>query len=346
MRSRDTRSKGRMKSRFLAQRRWFRRWAFRTLLLLAALVLVLKVSRLLPPSRLSDWLERTDERFTREAMVYGGRTIDSLMAAVEYGKRRLGGLVESDEEAPPSIHIRRSKPPAPSATDESRRPSRPPAAVTNRHRGVMEIRTAAGKPVITSDGRYIKPQGQGTGFVVWRDDFQVLVVTAAHVVGSSQVEVELAGRPGFLPADVVKVDSAMDLALLRLSKRAAGSVPVLDLAKEGSVETGAVCWILTSEAVAGAGNGVLGGHYLGSPRELEGQIAVTYGLSRFSGGWLLLSQATHRGFSGAPVLDGFGRVMGVLAAGVESVRSDPRSLAVGSGRLRKFLRQAAPREFR
>ncbi len=337
-----------MKSRFRALRCWFRRWTFRTVLLLASLMLVLKVSRLLPPSRLSDWLQRTDERFTSEAMVYGEKTIDYLMGVVEYGKESLGDLFESDPEAPPSINIGRSKPLPPRAAEESipRRPPRPPLAVTNRHRGVMEIRTAAGKPVITADGKYVKPQEQGTGFVIWRDDFQVLAVTVAHVIGSTQVEVALAGRPGFSPADVVKVDTAMDLALLRLSKRAAGSGPVLDLAKPGSVEAGAACWILTTEAVAGSGDAVLGGYYLGSPRGLEGQIAVTYGLSRFSAGWLPLSQATHRGLSGAPVLDGAGRVIGVLAAGVESASSVSRSLAVDSGRLRKFLRQAAPREFR
>ena len=161
-------------------------------------------------------------------------------------------------------------------------------------------------------GRDTNLAGSGTGFFVSPNG---LLVTAAHVVqGASGVWVSV--KDDIWPASVVKLDSANDVAVLRVD--APGPMPFLTLADSATVRMG------TDVFTVGFPNIQIQGV---SPKLTRGEISSMTGIQddpRF----FQISVPVQPGNSGGPLLNLHGRVVGIVVS-----RLDDRFTLFASGAL-------------
>lgn len=136
------------------------------------------------------------------------------------------------------------------------------------------------------------PVGQGTGFFVGPG----LVVTNLHVVaGQSQIQVTTHDGRSHAVASIAALDTAFDLAALRVGPRA---VPVVELGDSDAARQG--------DSVLAFGN----------PLGLEATLSTGIISARreFAGGYALqTSAAISPGSSGGPLLNARGEVIGVTS---------------------------------
>lgn len=138
--------------------------------------------------------------------------------------------------------------------------------------------------------------GVGAGFVGWVDDGATYVVTAAHVVSEIGEQVTLERNNGSWGADVVGIDKARDLAVLRVSGHPVSAAPL---------------WQKPLPNRPRPGDELL---LVGSPFGLGG--TVTSGVvSAVRPNLIQTDAAANPGNSGGPAVDRHGRVVGVLVAG-------------------------------
>ncbi|MGH3072053.1 MAG: S1C family serine protease [Gaiellaceae bacterium] len=138
--------------------------------------------------------------------------------------------------------------------------------------------------------------GLGAGFAGWREDGQLFVVTAAHVVSEVGEQVLLERNTGSWRAEVVARDRAKDLAVLRVDGNPVGARPLWQKPAANKPRVG-------DELVL-----------VGSPFGLGG--TVTSGVvSRVRPKVIQTDAAANPGNSGGPAVDRKGRVVGVLVAG-------------------------------
>ncbi len=180
------------------------------------------------------------------------------------------------------------------------------------------------------------PGGRVIAATAFAVDSAGWLVTNRHVVRDSagarpeRIGVQLAGRSGVLPAQVLAVANLDDVALLQV--RAPGALPVIRGFNE-RLDT-----IRSGAAVASFGF-PLGG----DAAALEGRggtIAeplVTAGILTDHGGELLEVQGYGaRGASGSPLVDGRGHVLGMIVGG--RIEGETQTLfAVRADRIREFL---------
>lgn len=149
---------------------------------------------------------------------------------------------------------------------------------------------------------------QGSGFAVSSDGSTTLIITNYHVIestwaiGSRDVQVTRHGKP--MAGTIVAVDAYVDLAAIRVQR----SFPELTLSPDQPA----------------VGDFVL---VVGSPYGLEGTV-VSGIVSAFRDSYLQLSAPVNLGNSGGPVLDGQGRVIGVIVAKSAPAESEGLSFAI------------------
>ena len=148
-------------------------------------------------------------------------------------------------------------------------------------------------------------KGVGSGFIVREDG---LVLTNAHVVqGARAIHVTLAdqGVPQKLPAELVGMDAAADVALLRV--RAGRKLPVLPLGESDAIQVGQ--WVVAQGSPFGLAHTVSVGVV-----SYVGRSDVTpEGFSGFRD-YLQTDAAINPGSSGGPLCDLRGRVVGIVDA--------------------------------
>lgn len=180
-----------------------------------------------------------------------------------------------------------------------------PTSVTTP--GTTSLATPVGgqeNPARAAIGSVVKVQSSqsvGTGFAWARRDGELLLVTAAHVVGESRQVTVIAPDGTAHTAAVLADDPAVDVALLSVSDGLA-----LDPLARGD-----------SQRLAPGDPLYVVGFALGT--ELLGDPSVTRGVlsgRRVVDGveYLQTDAAMNPGNSGGPVLDGQGRVVGIAVA--------------------------------
>ena len=147
------------------------------------------------------------------------------------------------------------------------------------------------------------PIGSGTGFFITTDGY---LITAAHVVESaSQIRVKAA--QGTLPAKVIKVDVANDVAILKVQ----GDKKPIPIAPSRRVKLGDSVFTL------GFPNVELQGF---NPKLTKGEISSLTGMqddARF----FQISVAIQPGNSGGPLVDMTGNVVGILVSKLDDVKA-------------------------
>jgi serine protease Do len=139
-------------------------------------------------------------------------------------------------------------------------------------------------------------RGQGSGFIVSPDG---VVLTNAHVVrDSKQVTVKLGDRREFA-AKVVGIDTATDVAVLKIDAK---GLPVVNLGDSKSVQVGD--YVLAIGAPYGFEQTATQGIVSAKGRSLPGDSVVPF---------IQTDAAVNPGNSGGPLFDAAGRVVGINA---------------------------------
>jgi TPR repeat protein len=145
------------------------------------------------------------------------------------------------------------------------------------------------------DGRV--PKASGTGIIVSSGGY---IVTAAHVVSDSGT-VKVVTVNGRLDAEVVKIDEANDLAVLKAS---GGGLYPLPIAASRSIRLG------QQVATIGFPHIDVQGF---SPKVTKGEISSENGMADDPRSWQI-SVPVQSGNSGGPLLDSSGNLVGVVQA--------------------------------
>ncbi len=139
-------------------------------------------------------------------------------------------------------------------------------------------------------------QGQGSGFIVSSDG---LILTNAHVVrDAKQVTVKLTDRREFT-ARVLGLDTATDVAVLRVDAK---GLPAVTLGDPASLQVGD--WVLAIGAPYGFEQTATQGIVSAKGRSLPGDSAVPF---------IQTDAAVNPGNSGGPLFDAAGRVIAINA---------------------------------
>ena len=160
--------------------------------------------------------------------------------------------------------------------------------------------------------------GSGSGVVVHRDG---LIVTNAHVVGRGDVEVVVKGTT--LPARVLARDDALDLAAVWI--QADGLEPV---------EIGSSRELLPGQWVISLGNptAALGAAASG----VVASVGRHPGLVGEGREWVVTDLPLRPGYSGGPMFDAEGRVVGI-----NTMISGPDvGMAVPAATVKRFLKES------
>lgn len=152
----------------------------------------------------------------------------------------------------------------------------------------------------------VQQVGGGTGFIVTTDG---LIVTNRHVVDQTQAEYTVIANDGTqYSAEVLARDTLNDIAILKIQ---ADNLPVLDVGDSDAVRIGQTVIAIgnslgefsntvTKGVVSGINRTVVAGDSNGSSEVIDGAIQT--------------DAAINPGNSGGPLLDLFGKVIGVNTA--------------------------------
>jgi hypothetical protein len=157
--------------------------------------------------------------------------------------------------------------------------------------GLSDLHPASGENREPNDGSTMS--ATGTGFFVTADGY---LITCRHVVEGAK-RIQVATSNGFQPAKVIAMHDRLDIALLKTDAR---ETP-LPLYKASELKLG--------QALATLGYPNVDVQGL-EPKFAKGHVASLSG-PLDDPAYLQLSMALASGFSGAPVVDGFGNVVGV-----------------------------------
>jgi S1-C subfamily serine protease len=158
-----------------------------------------------------------------------------------------------------------------------------------------EIAARVSGAVVTLRGK----KKLGTGFIVRSDGW---IATNAHVIeGEESVEVAFADGRTLSSSDLVGVDTKHDLAIVRVDAK---NLEAVTFATERAVEAG--------DAVVAIGNP------LGLERTVTNGLVSSVRTMDDGTTVLQISVPISHGSSGGPVLDQYGRVIGISTATVET----------------------------
>ncbi len=141
-----------------------------------------------------------------------------------------------------------------------------------------------------------RPESSGSGFFITEDGY---LITNEHVAGDG-AQVRLVTAAGIIPAKVVKVDAANDLALLK----AEGKFAALPVATSRAVKLG------STVATVGFPNIGLQGF---APKFARGEIGSLSG-PQDDARYFQISVPVQPGNSGGALVDEHGNVVGVVSA--------------------------------
>jgi S1-C subfamily serine protease len=187
---------------------------------------------------------------------------------------------------------------------------------------LVQIRTRLKTPAAGADqcegAVQMADQSGGTGIIVDRDG---AILTAAHVLrGAADINVTLAdGR--LCAVTGIAIDPVLDLAVVRVDVR---GLPALVLVPQ-SVAAGTPVIALATVRSAGHvewESGVVLAPSVSMQAELDATAIVDYG------NLIENSLALKPGFSGGPLLDGAGRLVGLNVAATTGGRHVPRGYAL------------------
>lgn len=164
--------------------------------------------------------------------------------------------------------------------------------------------------------------GSGTGFVITEDG---LILTNRHVVerGSTFLVV----FPGGVrrSAEIVKIDTQQDLALLRV--KSDDKLAVALISAQPKPNEGAQCFVLGYPLL----------DRMGSSIKIT-QGIVSGGAPRDAGADVVTDAKVNPGNSGGPMVDSKGMVIGIVTLKTYSSESeDSYGMAISAGLIRKFL---------
>jgi TPR repeat protein len=180
----------------------------------------------------------------------------------------------------------------------------------------------AGGSVSNAGIAQTRPESSGSGFFITDDGF---LVTNEHVVKDG-VQIRLVTSAGLIPARVVKVDAANDLALLK----AEGKFAALPVAASRTVHLG------STVATVGFPNIGLQGF---SPKFARGEISSLSG-PRDDARYFQISVPVQPGNSGGALVDERGNVVGVVSAALSA-----RAALATSGALPQNVNYAVKSSF-
>jgi putative serine protease PepD len=159
------------------------------------------------------------------------------------------------------------------------------------------------KTQLYQGGRFFPTTGAGSGSILTADGE---VLTNAHVVeGARTIEVTLNGEKTSRPADLIGMDTANDVALLKI--RNASNLPTAALGRSADLRVG--------DSVVAIGNALNLG---ATPTVTEGIVSALNRSIEAPGeslkGLIQTDAAINPGNSGGPLVDSQGRVIGVDTA--------------------------------
>ena len=180
-----------------------------------------------------------------------------------------------------------------------------------------------GGQTIGPDGEMAGIRSGGTGFII-RDDG--LILTNRHVVdtGGKSLLVLLPSKVE-KPAEIVKIDEELDLALIKI--KSDQKLPIAVLASADLPPEGAQCYALGYPLLFKMG------------LTLKVTQGIVSGQSRGASGVdVLIDAKVNPGNSGGPLVNSRGQVIGIVTMKSRSTElEDSYGLAISSGRIRQFL---------
>ncbi len=174
--------------------------------------------------------------------------------------------------------------------------------------------------VILHTGRQGKLAGLGTGFVI---DAEGLIATNFHVIGEARpITVQLPDGTKHEVTEVLASDRHMDLAIVRI--QAKGLIP-MPLGNSDALKDGQA--IVAIGHPLGLKNSIVAG-VLSSRRDVDGM------------GMLQIAMPIEQGNSGGPVLDMYGKVVGIVT--MKSLVAANLGFAVPVKDLQRILKKPNP----
>ncbi len=154
------------------------------------------------------------------------------------------------------------------------------------------------------------PYGLGTGFAWAKRDGELVLVTAAHVVGDNQRVLVIAPDGTEHPAHVLTRDPVVDIALLQVADGL--SLEPLAHGDSRGLAPGDPLYVVGF---------ALGTELLGDPTVTRGVLSGRRVIDEVE--YLQTDAAMNPGNSGGPVLDSRGRVVGVAVAVIRNAQGIP-----------------------
>ena len=174
--------------------------------------------------------------------------------------------------------------------------------------------------LITMSGRESSDNRLGTGFVISADG---LIATNLHVIGEARpIAVQTSDGKKLAVTEIRAWDRNLDLAVLKVDGK---DLPALELGDSAKLEQGAPMVALGNPY--GLKNSVVGG-VISEVREMEGRRM------------LQLAMPVEPGNSGGPVLDGQGKVVGIVT--LKSLVQQNIAFAVEVNALKPLLEKPNP----
>ena len=180
-------------------------------------------------------------------------------------------------------------------------------------------------PDIPSDGKEHSAQARvysGTGFIINDDG---LILTNRHVVKDASSYLVVLDGEIKKAGELVVIDADQDLALIRVKPD--GKLPIATFSDVAKPAEGAACFAMGFPLIdrMGASIKVTQGIVSGSGRAGVGADVV-------------IDAKVNPGNSGGPLLDKFGRVIGIITMKTRSAQfEDSYGLAIGTSHIREFL---------
>ena len=223
----------------------------------------------------------------------GGRTAALVAAALVAGGVGGGVVARVTDSAPAAART-----PVAAGTGSLRQSTDIQSVLAAVEPAVVSVRTQA-----YQRGRYYPTSGAGTGTILTADGE---VLTNAHVVsGATSIRVNLPGETQSRAADVIGIDAAHDIALIKI--RDASGLPVATLGKSGDLRVGDSVVAIGNALNLGATPTVTVGIVSALDRSIEVPGESLTGL-------IQTDAAINPGNSGGPLVSARGEVIGMNTA--------------------------------